>query len=475
MKEKNSAECKNDGDLADIFTSVDINASWKTYQKKIRKKAARKRLAKKLLKFFCILPLLGIILYTISGVIKMKPSINFSADKNLTKQTDRNTIKISSKADFHGIFQNIDFLNAESKIIPYRINEQPVNTISTLDPLLQNYLLNIMDISHAKNIGMIVMAPETGKIMAMVGYDKDNPKNNPCLDNRFPAASIFKIVTAAAAIEKFNFNSNSLVKYNGRKYTLYKSQLKDRNNKYTRTLSFEDSFAQSINPVFGKLGVFKLKKKYLSLYADAFGFNQEINFELQLLASRFTVSDTPFNWAEIACGFNKNTTLSPLHGALIVASVVNEGKIPEPCIVEKIIDKSGKEVYKSVSKFLYHPIQKKTAKTIYHMMQATVDFGTSRKAFRDCGKDRTLCHLNIGGKTGSIDNKSHDARIDWFIGFAEEKKGSEKMVISVMVAHGEYLGIRSSEYARMGIKRYFQNYFTKKNQQERTKTKEHDV
>ena len=36
------------------------------------------------------------------------------------------------------------------------------------------------------------------------------------------------------------------------------------------------------------------------------------------------------------------------------------------------------------------------------------------------------------------------------------------MVISVMVAHEEYIGRRAGEYARLAIEHYFKDYFAKK-------------
>jgi cell division protein FtsI/penicillin-binding protein 2 len=75
-----------------------------------------------------------------------------------------------------------------------------------------------------------------------------------------------------------------------------------------------------------------------------------------------------------------------------------------------------------------------------------------------------LSRLKLGGKTGSISNRSQDTRFDWFVGFATEKKGTEKIVVSVMVGHEEYIGIRAGQYARMVIEHYFKDYFTKKEQ-----------
>ena len=75
-----------------------------------------------------------------------------------------------------------------------------------------------------------------------------------------------------------------------------------------------------------------------------------------------------------------------------------------------------------------------------------------------------LSRLKLGGKTGSIYNRAHDARFDWFVGFATEKKGPEKMVVAVMVAHEDYIGTRAGQYARMTIEHYFKDYFAKKAQ-----------
>ena len=84
------------------------------------------------------------------------------------------------------------------------------------------------------------MEPQSGRVFSMVGFDKINPSKNPCLSNKFPAASIFKIVTAAAAIEECGFDSGTRLTYNGDRYTLYRSQLREKNNRYTRKTTFRE-------------------------------------------------------------------------------------------------------------------------------------------------------------------------------------------------------------------------------------------
>jgi penicillin-binding protein A len=58
-----------------------------------------------------------------------------------------------------------------------------------------------------------------------------------------------------------------------------------------------------------------------------------------------------------------------------------------------------------------------------------------------------------------MDNQTHEAHYDWFVGFALDKTSGQKVVVSVVVAHEKYIGTRSGYYARILMKQYFLNYF----------------
>ena len=81
-------------------------------------------------------------------------------------------------------------------------------------------------------------------------------------------------------------------------------------------------------------------------YYDAFGFNRSLNFDLPLEPSRFQINDEPYHWAELASGFNRDTTISPLHGAVMVSAVLNDGRMVTPAIVDRILDDGGEELYR---------------------------------------------------------------------------------------------------------------------------------
>ena len=146
---------------------------------------------------------------------------------------------------------------------------------TSLDPALQRYMLKKMDRVNSRFIGIVAAEPVTGRVILLSGFNKQNPDLDPCLDNQYPAASIFKIVAAAAAVEQCGLTSDSKMRFNGYAHTLYKRQLKDVDNRYTNHITFRDSFAKSINPVFGKIGTLYLNKTQLKRYAQQFRFQPD--------------------------------------------------------------------------------------------------------------------------------------------------------------------------------------------------------
>jgi peptidoglycan glycosyltransferase len=441
-------------------------SSWRNYQRKLKRTAAIKKYTKNIPKYSAILLFL---ITVVCGIISGFGGIACHHTQTLNTNTpDSKTDihhshkKLITKRDVQCLIDSESFVNLKKKSFGFIFNEQDFTVDTSLDIPLQQFMLDNLDQSTARYIGIVAMDPASGRILSMVGYDKTNQYNNPCIDNRFPAASIFKIVTAAAAIEKCDFNSCSTLKYNGKKHTLYKSQLKNRTNIYTNRITLKDSFAQSVNPVFGKIGALYLGKTVLENYAAAFGFNQNIDFEIPVAPSFVSLSDEPYQWAEIASGFNHETTLSPLHGALITSAILNQGRLVEPTIVDQITDETGQVIYRGHLITLNQAITPKASRVVNNLMKATIRAGTCRTAFRDYRKDQILSKLNIGGKSGSIDNKAHNVRYDWFVGFAEEKNGPEKLVVSVIVGHEKYIGTRASHYARMAMKQYFRDYYAKK-------------
>jgi cell division protein FtsI/penicillin-binding protein 2 len=339
--------------------------------------------------------------------------------------------------------------------IDLRFGDRRLRVETTIVADLQNYLQKQLDRRHSRYIAIVVLSPDSGEVLALVNYARDGRRPNPGLSNQFPAASLFKIVTAAAAIEKCGYSPQTPLTYNGASHTLYKSQLKDVRNRYTRHTTLEKAFARSVNPVFGKIGRDCLGPADLRRYADRFGFDQAIAFELELPPSNTRITDEPYQWAEIASGFNHATVISPLHGAILAAVAPAGGRLVEPTLIRRITDQNGATLYAPRPAPVRTAVSPATARKLARLMGRTVTHGTARKIFRRRDKDKVLSRLTIGGKTGSIDTRDHGARYDWFVGFARGPRQEGAIAVAVLVAHEKYIGRRAGEYARRAMREYF--------------------
>jgi len=465
--------------------------NWRTFQNDLKKKAARKKMIQSTIRIFFVVPFLIIAGYAISlGIqrsddsevasktvkpVKTIESKQISSTKTELAPVESKPSFISSlistdaisKKDVRRFIRENDLTNISKKSFVLKSGNKKLQVNTSIDMDLQNFLLS--QVERAKKAGrgrprylaMVALDPESGKVLSMASYDNKDPLNNTCLSTEYPAASIIKIITASAAIETCGLSPISYMNFSGSRYTLYKRQLEDTSSRYTNTISFKDSFAQSVNPVFGKIGSQYLGKQGFEKYAIAFGFNNSIIFEAPLAVSPINVTDEPYKLAELACGFNRDTHLSPLHAALVSGTIINNGKFTEPTIIEQIVDETGKIIYSGNTRPTRQAIKPETSSVVKELMATTITDGTSRKSFQGFMTDPVLAHLNIGGKTGSIYNNRHDVRFDWFVGFAEDKNGQAKLAVSVLVGHEKYIGTKASAYARLTMKHYFGNQFAK--------------
>ncbi len=334
-------------------------------------------------------------------------------------------------------------------------DEKKLKVEVSLNAALQTYILKLLRRSRTSQTAVIALKPTNGQILAMASYDQGGKAENLCLKADFPAASIFKIISAAAAIEASGFTPEKTVAFKGKKHTLYKSQLKQDKGRSSTKTSFKRAFSESINPVFGKIGIHDLGEESLSEYSDKFFFNQEIPFDLPLAVSSIRIPKDEFGLAEIASGFNKKTLISPLHVALITAAIANCGIIVEPWLVRRIQDESGEALYRARYARLGKAVEEETARQLKILMKDTVLNGTCREAFLPLRRKKLFQDIEIGAKTGTINDSQDLLKYDWVTVYALPKELEKGICITVLAIHGEILGIRASEMARHIIQRHY--------------------
>jgi cell division protein FtsI/penicillin-binding protein 2 len=363
------------------------------------------------------------------------------------------TGQLLTRDDLRAMFANQQWGNQVSPLQQIDLSGKKLMVATTVDPNLQQFLSDQLMRKTSLHLAIVVMEPSTGKILAMVSHNRPNPGQNACTEILFPAASIFKIIAAASAVEATGLSPHSRMGFEGSKHTLYKAQLRESLGKGANYVTLEEAFADSVNPVFGRLGAYRLGDKRLLAYAGAFGFNHKIDFELPTVISHFEISENPYQWAELASGFNRTTTLSALHGALIAAAIYNGGTMLKPMLFDSISTHDGHVLYRGKQEVMHAAVGREAASAVARMMLATIREGTGRKTFRGYQRDKVLSKLAIGGKTGSYGS---NPRFDWFVGFGADQKAKRAIAVSVVVSHKDYIGTKSGRYARMAIKRYFE-------------------
>jgi penicillin-binding protein A len=327
----------------------------------------------------------------------------------------------------------------------------------TLDPVLQKYADSLLS-KYKPDYGAIVMInAKTGEVLAMASQQKANRSaENLALKASFPAASVFKVVTATAAVDYAKFNPQQKIAFNGGNYTLYKKNvLSDKVNRWTRFITLKDAFARSINTAFGRLTIENLSPTVLSDYADRFLFNSELITDFNVERS---VAKVPphkgFELTQVASGYNRQNTMSPVHGAMIAASIVNDGKMATPYIV-KSIRNSDREVVYTGKPFYNSPVMTKaSSEKIKDMMEQTVLAGTSRKTFKNMVKDKRFKEIEMGGKTGHFSGLNPKGTNDWFVGYAED--GETQIAIAAITVNVKKWTVKSSALAQMMFKKYYE-------------------
>jgi peptidoglycan glycosyltransferase len=344
----------------------------------------------------------------------------------------------------------------------------------TLNEKLNKFILNLITEYRPDFASIAVVDNETGNIIGLVDFGRKQGDLGLSLtiNGEHPSASLFKIITSAALLQNGNFTKDSLFQYKGRATTLYKSQLKEeisnvrvnskRNKSNEQTLI--QAFSKSNNVIFAKAALRENNQNQLIDMAKEFGLEQDLMVDLPLPKSKIYNPKDKFGIAELASGFNKETTMTPIHGALLSQIVANNGVLVYPRIIKSVTLKNNPNENSNQhwgpqlrSKKVLKP---QVASDLQEMMEFTVEKGTAQKAFRGIDK-KIKNEIHMGGKTGSITGGGPHGKRDWFTVFAKpesdstNKSTSKGISICVMIINVNKWYVKSSFIARKIIEFYF--------------------
>ena len=334
------------------------------------------------------------------------------------------------------------------------------NVVSTLNHELSKVAYD----AFGDNRGaVVVIEPKTGKILAIVSkpsYDpndieqsweelsKDTNNESPLLSRAsqglYPPGSTFKLVTALAYIRAnpdyldYSYECEGSTEYEG-------MTISCSNNKVHGTVDLEEAFAKSCNTAFSTIGKGLLIDDFRDI-SESFFFNRPLPARIANNPSSFLLKVGESGVKETmqtAIGQGR-TLITPLHNAMIAATVANGGVMMKPYVIDRI-ESAGGRVLKG-----YLPEEAATIMTVKEadylkgLMRSVVTDGTASKLDK--------LDVKVAGKTGTAEQEGKDSH-GWFIGFAPAN--DPRIAISVIV---ENKG-SGSQYALPIAEKVFSAYF----------------
>ena len=268
--------------------------------------------------------------------------------------------------------------------------------------------------TRAKSVSITVTDPKTGEILAMVSkpdFDPNNPNKKDtkttnkstqdllridAVQNSFEPGSIFKVVTAYAAMKENVANENSSFVCNGSLnvdgHPIYCWNRDGHGNE-----SFVDIIKNSCNVGFMQLGK-SLGKDRLTSYAKQFGFGEKTGIDLPGESAGIVKNANKMNNIDLATfAFGQGLSVTAVQYLAAFNSIANGGTWIRPHIMKEIRH-TGEDNKLTVDKEFSDYGKKQivdanTAATLRGYLEQVVSKGVANNAFIE--------GYHIAGKTGT--------------------------------------------------------------------------
>lgn len=325
----------------------------------------------------------------------------------------------------------------------------------TLDPELQRSAVSVMKRYGLPEAGAVLMDVRTGEVLVYANHVQDGLPFDINARSDAPAASLFKLITAAALLENPAITSQTEQCYRGGKSKIVEKELQDNPDRDRWCASLAIAMGRSINVVFARMARKNLTPEALTRTAGAFGFGAPTPFDILTDAPSIDLPTDPLGFARAAAGF-WHTTLSPLAATSISQTVASGGLTIRPRIVRRILDEAENNVVWQAPKgpvVLRRAMAENAARQLTLMMMQTVASGSAFKTFHDRKGTPFLPHIKVAGKTGTLTRRSQNRHYTWFTGFAPAD--APRVAVAALVVNTPTWKIKGPLLAREVLRAYF--------------------
>ncbi|MFQ6817959.1 MAG: peptidoglycan D,D-transpeptidase FtsI family protein [Blautia sp.] len=289
---------------------------------------------------------------------------------------------------------------------------------------------------------VVVMEPDTGKILAMVSKPDFDPntlgenwdwlvsdETNSSLLNRatmgqYPPGSTFKIVMALDYYRKHgSFDGYSYLCQGS--VTLEDHTIQCYNGAVHGQEDFYSAFANSCNCAFAEMGT-ELGGSSIKDTSEDLLFNRDLPLD-SFRKSSFTLdgkSGIPLTMqTSIGQG---NTLASPAHMAMITCAIANGGVLMQPYLIDQVVNDTGDVVSTTEPESYKRLMSNNEAAMLGELMKGVVERGTATAL---SGQGYTAA-----GKTGSAEYDEYGSSHSWFVGYSNVD--DPDIVVAIIVEGG---------------------------------------
>lgn len=338
--------------------------------------------------------------------------------------------------------------------------EPPGETLRLeIDPVVQNAAVGQLD---GRTGAIVALEPETGAVLAMASsprYDPNplashdgsevreawqrleddaaNPRLNRALSETYAPGSTFKIITAAAALER-GYRADSRFDDPVRlELPLTTATIGNFGGGVCadgNEITLEQGLVVSCNTTFGQIAL-DLGGDALVDTAEAFGINDTLPIDLPDAATSVFPRDglDEPTAAQSAIG-QRDVRVTPLQMAMVSAAVAHDGQMMQPRVVRNVEDASGRVVDTNPPEEFgggllgggSRAISVETARVLRAMMVEAVATGTGTQA--------QIEGVDVAGKTGTAEAAEGRDPLAWFTGFAPAD--APRVAVAVVITDG---------------------------------------
>lgn len=361
----------------------------------------------------------------------------------------------------------------ENRNEPVKGNDLYISIDYNIQTYAQQLAEKTLQQKGAKSVSIIVMNPQNGEILAMTNvpeYDLNNPYElnyvvteeqskkpkmellnnmwrNFCINDTYEPGSVFKMVTATAALETGVVSLNDHFSCCG--YAVVADR-RIRCHKTTGhgTQTFTETVMNSCNPAFIEWGR-RVGTENFYKYLGKLGILGKTGIDLPGEASTIIHKITAVKEVELATmSFGQSFQVTPLQMLRAASAIVNGGNLVTPHLAVKTVDGQGQTVTEYTYETVNNAIEESTSNTMKDILRQVVELGGGNKAYIE--------GFSIGGKTATSQKlpRGSGKYIASFIGFSPVDNPSVIAMCLIDEPQGVYYG---GTIAAPVVKELFEN------------------